>query len=170
MTNRWFLACLALCALTPTLAAAKGKKAAAAEPAVEPAAEPAAPAEPARRATTVAMLEATGSLPSANMVMGQLLGTFRQTMPQVPAEFWDKVEARVDIRDLIGEIAAIYEAHFSEAEVQALLDFYKSPLGLKLAEHQPAISAEGMAAGQAWGERIAAEVVGELQAGGFMEQ
>lgn len=154
----WIVAALLIAA--PTAAAAKGPRGAAT---TEVSANE-------RRATTLRMLDATGSLPSAKLVLDQLLGTFRQTMPQVPGEFWDRVAQRITVEDMIGELAAVYERHFSHDEILALLGFYESELGRKLATAQPKLTEEGMAVGQAWGERVAAQVMADLTAEGLIAQ
>ena len=55
-----------------------------------------------------------------------------------------------DPERLLGIIAGIYGRHFTRQEVQDLLAFYRTPIGRKLAAHQPVLSQEMQEAAQAW--------------------
>ena len=54
----------------------------------------------------------------------------------------------------------IYHRHLSAADIQALVDFYKTPAGRRVLAALPVITEEGRRAGQAWG----AELVPKMQA------
>jgi uncharacterized protein len=60
--------------------------------------------------------------------------------------------------ELIDQIAALYAAELSLQELNAIIAFYKSPVGLKFAGVQPKMVRESMILGQRWGERIGAEL------------
>jgi hypothetical protein len=49
----------------------------------------------------------------------------------------------------------IYHRHLDDKEIRGLIAFYETPLGKKLIEVTPAISQESVAAGMAWGQRMA---------------
>jgi hypothetical protein len=71
-------------------------------------------------------------------------------------------ELRKQLPALLDTIVPLYAKHFSKSELNALIDFYTSPAGKKLAEKQPLILQESMMAGAAWGERIGREVMQRL--------
>jgi hypothetical protein len=61
--------------------------------------------------------------------------------------------------DLVTEVARVYAERFSEQELKALIDFYKSPLGRKMALDEPAIIDESLRRAQAFGDTLSAEVM-----------
>jgi hypothetical protein len=60
--------------------------------------------------------------------------------------------------ELIDQIAALYAVELTLDELNAIIAFYKSPVGLKFASVQPKIVRQSMILGQRWGERIGAEL------------
>jgi hypothetical protein len=60
--------------------------------------------------------------------------------------------------ELMDQIAGLYAAELTLQELNAIIAFYKSPVGLKFSSAQPKIVRESMILGQRWGERIGAEL------------
>ena len=58
----------------------------------------------------------------------------------------------------------IYQKHLTQEDIAALNKFYDSPAGKKMIKVQPLIMQESMAVGQAWGQKIAQEVINKYQA------
>jgi len=67
-------------------------------------------------------------------------------------------------------VVPIYDKHFSHEDVKELIKFYQSPIGQKLVREQPGIVTESMAAGQKWGQHIAADVLKRLREKGYVKQ
>lgn len=65
--------------------------------------------------------------------------------------------------ELIDQIAALYAAELTLAELNAIVAFYKTPAGRKFAGVQPLIVRRSMALGQRWGQRIGAEIEREAR-------
>lgn len=65
--------------------------------------------------------------------------------------------------DVTGELVAIYDRHFTDQEIKALLQFYGSPAGQKYATEMPAIALETQAATHATSTRVAREVLQDLR-------
>jgi uncharacterized protein len=65
--------------------------------------------------------------------------------------------------DVTSQLAAIYDRHFTEDDIKALLQFYGSPLGQKYAAEMPKISAEVQAANRAVSTRVAKNVLQDLR-------
>lgn len=61
--------------------------------------------------------------------------------------------------ELLNEVARVYAERFSEQELKALIAFYKSPLGRKMAMDEPAIIDESMRRAQTWGDALSGEVM-----------
>jgi hypothetical protein len=56
--------------------------------------------------------------------------------------------------DLTNEIIDVWANNFTMDDMKGLVAFYSTPLGKKLIATLPAITQQGMAAGQAWGQRV----------------
>jgi hypothetical protein len=96
----------------------------------------------------------------ALQAMEQQIPAQRAVNPRVPPEFWDRFleQARARRGELEEGYAALYDRHFSVAEIRELLAFYDTPIGRRFLEVQPVLMREGIALGQEWGSRIGAEV------------
>ena len=64
---------------------------------------------------------------------------------------------------MLAEIATIYAKAFSKDELKAFIAFYKSPAGDKLARLTPMLAQQTMAAGQRFGQQVAARVAERMR-------
>ncbi len=112
------------------------------------------------------ILTLTGSAQMAVQVIEQMVGAFKQTMPNAPAKFWDDFMKEVDPNDLVKLMVPVYDKHFTHDDIKQLIKFYESPIGKKFLEKTPMITQESMTAGQQWGQQLAARVPEKLQAEG----
>jgi hypothetical protein len=80
----------------------------------------------------------------------------------LPPEFGEKFKARFDLDHVLDLAVKIYADHLDEATVDALITFFATPGGKKLAEATPAIMTELMQASSEYGEKIGREVGEEL--------
>jgi len=110
------------------------------------------------------VLVANGSAELMVTMIKANIPTQRAAMPDVPAEFWDRFEARVvtDAPQLVDSIAVLYASTFTEDELNQLAAFYESPIGQRLRGAQRDLLLEGTAIGQRWGARIGAEIGASL--------
>ena len=113
------------------------------------------------------LLEVTGSGDLGIQVMRTMTEQMRQSVPNVPSEWWDKFMEKIDPEELSELVIPIYEKHFTEAEIVAMLEFYRTPVGRSIISKMPAVTQESMVAGQIWGTKIAREVVEELERDGY---
>ena len=137
---------VALCVVVPS--AARGQSPAS------------APADSAKLQLIRQLLAKVRVTDQALQVMEQQLPAQRAANPRVPAVFWERFmeQARARRGELDEGYAALYDRHFTTAEIRQLLSFYDTPIGRRFLEVQPALMREGMALGQEWGSRIGAEV------------
>jgi hypothetical protein len=61
---------------------------------------------------------------------------------------------KTHVGELTAALTEIYADNYTAAELKALQGFYETPLGRKVLEKQPVISAESVAVGRAWGARV----------------
>jgi hypothetical protein len=135
--------------------------------AAAPAAQPALPTvavTPEGRAAAAVLTEMIG----VNRQSQQLVAVMRAQMVQMvlrnsgkTAEESTKIVDEVLMPDFTAQeaeltdgIIDVWASSFSVEDLKALHDFYATPLGQRLINTLPAITQQGMAAGQAWGRRI----------------
>lgn len=131
-----------------------------------PSADAPAGADPGASQAIRELIRATGGERLARLTMEQMIARFRQERPSVPADFWDRFLARVHTGELVDLIVPIYARHFTRAEIEELLAFYRTPLGQKLVAKQPAIIHESTMAGYEWGRRLGERAAAELESQG----
>lgn len=112
-------------------------------------------------------LHMTNSLSSVQMLTPQLTQSMRQINPSIPQDFLDELVNEMTTRSLLDLMVPIYKKHFTHKDIQALIAFYNSPIGKKLAEKTPLITQESMVAGQQWGAGLAMEIMKKLKSKGY---
>lgn len=115
------------------------------------------------------LIEITGSLKLGEQVMNtlmpQLFEMLRKANRDIPAEAMAAIEAaatdemRKAMPELLEPMVRLHDRHFTEQEVDALLAFYRSPVGRKVIEKMPLITQQSMAMGHAWGESVGRRLV-----------
>lgn len=113
------------------------------------------------------LLDLTNATDMGMQVMNGLIASMKQTMPQVPAEWWEAFEAGVEPRHLEELVMPIYERNFTDHEIDAMLEFYRSPAGRSIIDKLPAVMMESLAAGQEWGRGLAERMLEDLEADGY---
>ena len=108
------------------------------------------------------MMELTGALRNADVVMTQMVGYLKTVWEKIISKFNEKMRARmVDI------YVPIYSKYLTLADLRELNALYATPVMRKAVGATPAIMQEGMSAGAALGQEIMTELQRELQAGGY---
>ncbi|HET8854567.1 MAG TPA: DUF2059 domain-containing protein [Salinimicrobium sp.] len=74
----------------------------------------------------------------------------------VPAENKEafKAELQKSLEGLYDDIAVIYMESYTEEDVDAILDFYRTPIGQKMLAQTPKIMEKSMRLGQQWGMQL----------------
>ncbi|MFS4483545.1 DUF2059 domain-containing protein [Hyunsoonleella sp. 2307UL5-6] len=65
-----------------------------------------------------------------------------------------KKEAVATLDELYNDMATLYMEEFTREEIKALVAFYKTDLGKKLAGKQVTLAQKGMMMGQSWGMKV----------------
>lgn len=127
------------------------------------------PVSPAKVTLIRRILQLTNAGDLTLSAMEAALPAQRAANPQIPAEFWTEFSARAQrgVPQLLERLIPIYDASFSEAQLQQLVRFYESPLGRHLVSVQPTVTVQSIQAGQQWGAEIGAEVARDLQRRGI---
>ena len=90
------------------------------------------PATPDPHAKVRLLLEMTGAGNLGTQMIDGMMGNFRQSMPDVPDQFWTAFRAKVKASDMVEMVIPIYEKHLTPAGIDAIIAFYSSPAGKRL--------------------------------------
>jgi len=102
-------------------------------------------------------------------VVDRTTGTLMQTNPMLFKEL-DEVAERLRkeyaprVSELLAEVARLYAARFTEAELKDVLAFYKSPVGQKIILQEPAILDQSIAFSETWASKLSEEVLTKIRA------
>jgi uncharacterized protein len=130
--------------------------------------------EAQNRAQIRELMRITGSaqigIQFANAVSHDMARQLRQARPDIPEraiavvnqEVMKLFEERID--GLLDTVVPVYEKHFTPAEINDLLAFYRTPTGRKAISVMPAVMNESIAAGQNWGRNLGPEIGRRVQA------
>lgn len=126
----------------------------------------AAAAEPAKDAAIEELLEITGSTALAKQAMQQMMPNMwefvKQANPQISDDMISVMEEEFfrafdeTLPEFIAGAVAIYDRHFTTAEINELLAFYKMELGRKTINVLPQMLVEMMSFGEQWGGDVLA--------------
>jgi uncharacterized protein len=86
-------------------------------------------------------------------------GEYREKLVDL---FFEKFRAKRDPDQLFAIIIPIYDKYYTGAEIKALIQFYDSPTGKKMAAVLPKIMSESQAAGRKWGEQLGRDSMMEV--------
>ncbi len=75
-----------------------------------------------------------------------------------------RAEFGARLGELNDEIAKAYAQRFSEQEMKDTLAFYRSPLGKKLLQEEPAFFEQSMSLAQNWANKLSEEVISRMRA------
>jgi hypothetical protein len=118
-------------------------------------------------AKALEILQLTGAADAmtraTDAMMPIMVDSERKAHPELTDAFWDEFskqfrdleKAKTD--DINKKLAQLYSQHFSEAEMDQLIAFYKTPAGAKLIKETPILMQESLKVGQGWGQEIANE-------------
>jgi uncharacterized protein len=70
------------------------------------------------------------------------------------------MNGRID--ELANELAMVYARNFTADEMRQITAFYRSATGQRFVEKMPAVAQQSLPVGQAWGQKVAAELQGRI--------
>jgi hypothetical protein len=128
---------------------------------------PASPA-PAPEADLVRpYLILSGAREAAEVALPRMLDSMKAAMPAVPERFWRDVAKEFDVGEIVELNVPSYERRFSRDELLAMIAFYMTPAGQKLAKLLPDITNEVMLAAGEWGRAVGERVMKKLAETGY---
>lgn len=109
------------------------------------------------------LMEVSGVGEIMQQLMTQMIEPLRSS-GQVSEEFWDEFLAQANLEGLEEAVAGIYVKHFTAEEMEATLEFYRTPAGQSILQKMPVVMQESMAVGQQWGMELGQKISEELEA------
>lgn len=109
------------------------------------------------------MQQLNGSQGTTDAMFGQIVAQFKASKPDVTDAKWAALKKDVydvEVAELNKQLIPVYKKHFTQEEVKAIIAFYETPAGKKLAEKTPMVTMESMQLSQAW----AMSLMGKIQA------
>lgn len=112
------------------------------------------------------LLDLTGVDDIASQIIQGTVAPVRQAMPQVPVEWWEGFTDGIDAGGFLDRVVPIHDKVLTDPELDALLEFYRTPEGQSVLTKLPMIGQESMMAGRMWGRELADELIEKLEAAG----
>ena len=112
------------------------------------------------------MFEVSGSEATYQGVISQMVQMFKNQNSALSGSDFDAMEEefkKTSIYDLAEMLVPVYSKHLTMDDLKAIIQFYESPAGKKLASKTPMITQESMAIGQEWGYKIGMEIQKKLE-------
>jgi hypothetical protein len=123
-----------------------------------------------KRQDIIRLLEVMDTKSQAAQMFDLMLPSLQSMVPEVPTAFWTVFRSRLDLESFVNLLIPIYDRNFSHDDIKELIQFYESPIGMRLLEATPQITIESYTAGQEWGQKMGRDVVNELVRQGYITQ
>ncbi|WP_321279615.1 DUF2059 domain-containing protein [Marinifilum fragile] len=116
------------------------------------------------------LFQVNGSANSFKQSIKTMIEHFKSQESNVPASYWEKTEEeflKTSFDDLYNMIVPIYRKNLSHEDVKAMIAFFESDAGKRIAQKTPAITAESMQVGMIWGQEVGRRIHEDIQSKGF---
>jgi hypothetical protein len=124
---------------------------------------------PASEAQVRQLMEVVGVGKMLSQMNSQAVSAMQQSMPCVPADFWQNYMDANQTQQFIGRLVPVYQHHFTADELEGMLKFYRSPLGQKVINEMPTTMTEANQAGQQWSHERSDQMISELKQMGSLD-
>jgi|GEM_PF-5896277 len=90
-----------------------------------------APAPNPKEALIVEILRASGGLDAFTPSIENFVQRYQRAFPELTSQEWDNIRTKMR-SDLVQVTVKVWSANYSESDLRAFLEFYRSPAGQKL--------------------------------------
>ena len=122
------------------------------------------------KAEMAKFLDNNGSEESYQSAIDQIFDMYAVQFAEVPKEYWDRIKKEmkeIGISELQELLVPVYAKHFTLEDLKAINAFYETPIGKKLGEKTPILTAESMQVGQTWGMQLANRILEKMEKEGY---
>jgi len=116
------------------------------------------------------LIDMTGGAKLGVQLVKNMIGSIKKTYSEVPEEVLDGFVNEFNTDDLKKLIIPIYDRYYTDEDIDALIAFYRSPIGKKTIEVTPSVLTESMAAGAKWGKAIGDQLFEKLKQKGYKQK
>ena len=116
------------------------------------------------------MFMLSGTEETFKMGITEMFNLYKKEYNSIPYDVWNEMETellKTSMDDLIKMLVPVYKNHLTLEDIQQLIEFYKSPIGIKYSESSPLIMKESMLVGQEWGKEIAKKFTQKMNEKGY---
>jgi len=116
------------------------------------------------------MMEVSGGRDAYDAAIGQMFSMYKEQFKEIPETFWKEFEKEfksISMDELVRLVAPIYGKYLTSKDLDAIISFYTTEEGKKLANSQGAITAESMSVGQEWGAVLGDRILKKLEEKGY---
>jgi len=99
------------------------------------------------------MQQLNGSVATTNAMFPRIVAQLKQSKPDVTDAQWSAMKMDVfdaEVATLNEQLIPVFKKYFTQDEVKAIIAFYETPAGKKLAETTPKMMMEQMQITQTW--------------------
>ena len=99
------------------------------------------------------MQQVNGSVATTNSIFPQIVAQFRSSKPDVTDAQWAAMKMDVfdvEVATLNEQLIPVFKKYYTQADIKAIIAFYETPAGMKMAETTPQISMDQMRLTQTW--------------------
>ncbi|MCT4603250.1 MAG: DUF2059 domain-containing protein [Marinifilum sp.] len=116
------------------------------------------------------LFQVNGSANSFKQSIKAMIEHFKSQESDVPSSYWEKAEEeflKTSFEDLYNMIVPIYRKNLAHEDVKAMIAFFESDAGKRIARKIPNITAESMQVGIIWGQEVRKKIREDIQNKGY---
>ena len=126
--------------------------------------------DPAKEKSIRKLIELTRA--TQTMLEGMKVGLEAQkkAQPAIPDIFWEEFLKRstANIDEFVTILVGVHDRNYTKEQIDQMVAFFETPLGRMMAEKQPAVALETVAAAERWGMKMGMQVMMELTEKGLI--
>ena len=99
-------------------------------------------------------------------MMDKMYAQYRLMMPEVPGEMWTIMQEELNgkaMNELLRSMIPVYAKHYSDADLQAQIDFYESEAGRRMVAKMPAMMEDIAVISANWGQQFSMRVMERIK-------
>jgi len=108
------------------------------------------------------MFEVSGKIESMRESVDQMILMVTQVDTVNESDVWQTLRTDINatmIPELTAMMTPVYQKYLTQSDLEAIIEFYSSPVGKKYAASQPKITKDAWKVGEEWGEKVADRVM-----------
>ncbi|MGQ1911146.1 DUF2059 domain-containing protein [Marinifilum sp. RC60d5] len=116
------------------------------------------------------LFQINGSAESFSKSVKTMIKQLKSVESDVPEKYWEKAEhefLNTSIDDLMDMIVPVYKKNMSHDDLLAMITFFESEAGKRIAQKIPEITTESMQAGMIWGQTIGKKIYEDIERKGY---